>query len=99
MGSIFDDRWTLLLGATRLNASRAKSYQKRETTVGSKLQRSEICDWFIFSHALSTNGKVQTQPNIGDQTNTAGGLWGAYVIRVAHFCKDQTCRIVKESEL
>ncbi len=46
-------------------------------------------------HVLSKNGTVQMQTNEERtpyegkiQTSTAGGLWGAYLMTVAHFCKE-----------
>ena len=54
-------------------------------------------DRLTLLHVLSKTGTVLTQPaNVGKvrnaeiQTTTAGGLWGAYLMTVAHFCKKLT---------
>ncbi len=68
------------------NQLQAKSYQKSKTVV-----EPEIYDNFTLLHVLSKTGTAQTQPCIRETTigtTTAGGLWGAYLMTVAHFQKE-----------
>ena len=54
-----------------------------------------MCDGLTLLQVLSKTGTVLTQPANGGkvrnseiQTTTAGGLWGAYLMTLAHFCKE-----------
>jgi len=51
-----------------------------------------MCDSFItFLHVLTKTGTVRKQTLTLDRTiptTTAGGLWGAYLMTVAHFYKE-----------
>ncbi len=59
--SICDDSCALLLGASKLGASEAKSYQKKGTTVGFDFQGAQICDSFELFGVSSGKGTVPTQ--------------------------------------
>ncbi len=89
------DSCTLLQRASSLRASKAKSCQTCENFIRFEMQEAEMCDSFILSHTLSTNGTVQAQPciagtgNEGEiQTTTPGWLWGPYLMTAARFRKE-----------
>ena len=68
------------------------SYQKCETVGKYGLQEAQMCGSYTLLHDPSKTGAAKSQipmrgpyRNSEIPTTTAGGLWGAYLMTVAHF--------------